>query len=668
MLFGMLGLAATAQAQTCNGSLVVPVAGSSTGLPLNVTEVHVNSACNTGSTPQVSGTITLTVTGGSPSGGTVAPANYTYSWTKNGSAFTAYTSGAALSNLGAGSYQVTVTDNASANTATTTPSSTNTNCSFVLGPILITEPTAIVPVATLTSNFNGFGISCALASTGNSMNGAVSVSATGGTGVYSYSWSSTPVQTSQAATGLAFGTYTATVTDANGCTQTASVDVTKPTNFVQTNSFKEPLCAASNGILTGIQGGTATITPTGGVTAYSYAWSTSPAQTTSTATGLAGGSYTVTATDANSCTLVQSYTLTEPAVLTNAFTVVLHNGAQISCATVAQGVINDGSVTSAAGGGAATVNNGATPNSYSYAWSNSVTTAANSSLTAGTYTVTITDGNGCTMSTLQTLVAPTAITAPGAITNLTCNQTAGNGGATGAVDLSPAGGTGTLTYLWAAGGQTSQDISGLVAATYTVTVTDVNSCTVSNTFIVAQPVPITFTTATQDYNGFGVSCNTAIIQNAQHPTNISNNGRITVGSAAGGNGTFTYSNGGTFQPSAIFSTLTPNTYTVTVKDGNGCTASSTSVITQPTLLTAGTCTAANDLCQLNTGQIKVQAQGGVAPYGVTWTAVGTSCGGSPAGTASQSISTSGGNVTYSSVTGNCTYSFIVTDTNGCTLP
>ena len=667
-IIAVLGLASAVQAQTCTGPLGVTVAGSTTNQPLTATETHVNSACNTGSTPQVSGSIAVTAAGGSPTGGTVAPGNYTYTWTKDGAAFTPSPNGYAPINLGAGSYMVTVTDNASAITATTTPSSTNFNCTKVVGPIVITEPTAIVPVATLTSNYNGFGISCALASTGNASNGVLTSSATGGTGAYTYAWSSSPAQTTAVATGLPFGTYTVTITDANGCSQTTTSSVTKPTNFTQTNSFTQPLCAAANGTLSGTQGGTATIVAAGGVTTYTYAWATAPAagQTTATATGLGGGTYTVTATDANTCTVSTSYTLTEPTPLSNTFTVVLHNGAQISCATAAQGTINDGSITSAAAGGAATVNNGAVANSYSYAWSNSINTAVNATLTAGTYTVTITDGNACTMTALQTLVAPIVIATPGAITGLTCNQTAGNGGATGAVDLSPTGGTGALTYLWAAGGQTTQDISGLIAATYTVTVTDVNNCTQSSTFVVAQPNPITFTTAPSSYNGFGVSCNTGMPTGGT--TNISNNGTITLSGAAGGNGTFTYSVGSAFQTGTLFSTLTPTTYTVTVKDGNNCTATSTQEITQPTMLVAGTCTAANDLCQLNTGQIKVNASGSVAPYNVTWTAVGTACQGTPIGTTAQVITTSGGNVIYSGVTGNCTYDFIVQDANGCRLP
>jgi hypothetical protein len=394
---------------------------------------------------------------------------------------------------------------------------------------------------------------------------------------------------------------------------------------------------------------------------------------------LTAGTYTVTVRDQNLCTTTSVVTVTAPTPIVAGISVTSnHNGTQVSC-TGTQGVVNDGQVTATA--------SGAVP-AYTFALNGGTgqSTGVFGTLIAGNYTVVVTDQNTCSTSTSVTIVPPTPISAPGAVTNLACNQTAGNGGSTGAIDLSPAGGTPAYSYAWIAApapatpqpSATVQDLAALVAGTYTVVVTDLNSCTFSASFTISQPAPIAFGTTPSDYHGFGVSCNVTIPTGGpNHAGNISNNGTIDIHAAGGAVGTtpaggtpvYTYSIGGGFQPSSHFGTLTPTTYTVTVKDANNCTATSTQIITQPTLLQAGTCTAANDLCQLNTGEIKVQASGGVAPYNVLWTPVGTACQGSPSGAApGQSISISGGSITYTGVTGNCTYNFVVSDTNGCTLP
>ena len=366
------------------------------------------------------------------------------------------------------------------------------------------------------------------------------------------------------------------------------------------------------------------------------------------------------------CTTTSIATVTAPTPILAGLSVTSnHNSTQVSC-TTGQGTTNDGAVLATASGAVPVY-------SFSLNGGTAQATGVFGTLSAGGYTVVVTDANSCSTATTVTIVPPTALTAPGAVTDLACNQTSGNGGSTGAIDLSPAGGTPAYSYAWTATAPavpapstTVQDLAALVAGTYNVVVTDLNSCTVSATFTVNQATPITFTTTLLSHNGFGVSCNVAM-PSVSHPTNISNDGRITVNSPTGGNGTFTYSNGGAYQASNVFGTLTPNTYTVTVKDGNNCTATVVETITQPTLLQAGTCTAANDLCQLNAGQIKVEATGGVAPYSVLWTAL-AGCQGTPSGATPQTITPPATSVTYNGVTGNCTYNFVVSDANGCALP
>lgn len=201
-------------------------------------------------------------------------------------------------------------------------------------------------------------------------------------------------------------------------------------------------------------------------------------------------------------------------------------------------------------------------------------------------------------------------------------------------------------------------------------------------------VPLSISNAvTSNYNGFGVSCNLAT-------TGPNNNGQVTA-TVTGGSANFTYSLyqattvGGTAQATSSATTSTTHQfnallgsnagtdYIVSVTDGNGCTANAPASVsmTAPTSLVAGTCKLADDLCQLNAGSVQVQALGGVSPAAVTWTAsavapfTGTP-GGSPAGTPGQSISTVGptpGSVTYTGMSGNSNYNFVVTDANGCVV-
>ena len=109
-----------------------------------------------------------------------------------------------------------------------------------------------------------------------------------------------------------------------------------------------------------------------------------------------------------------------------------------------------------------------------YAWSNGSTTADLTGLGSGTYTVTVTDANGCTATFTTTLTEPNAIVISSVNTQPSCNTA--NGALTGAIDLTASGGTGSLTYAWSSG-QTTADLTGLGSGSYTVTVTDANGCT-----------------------------------------------------------------------------------------------------------------------------------------------------------------------------------------------
>jgi hypothetical protein len=137
-------------------------------------------------------------------------------------------------------------------------------------------------------------------------NGEVTVTTSGGTEDYSYTWSTNPVQNSQSATGLTSGTYWVTVTDAHSCIATSSATVTQP-ELLEANASVIQHVTCYNG-----SDGSVTATVSGGTENYSYAWSTNPVQNTQSATGLTAGTYHVTVTDAHSCTAISSATVTQP--------------------------------------------------------------------------------------------------------------------------------------------------------------------------------------------------------------------------------------------------------------------------------------------------------------------------------------------------------------------
>ncbi|MEL6837618.1 MAG: SprB repeat-containing protein, partial [Bacteroidota bacterium] len=203
---------------------------------------------------------------------------------------------------------------------------------------------------------------------------------------------------------------------------------------------------------------------TGGTPAYTYAWSTGA--TTQDISGLSAGTYTVTVTDGNNCTTVESFTITEPPVLVAS----LDGSEDADCNGAATGSID------------LMVVGGTGP--YTYLWSTGATTQDLTGLNAGTYSVVVTDANGCTDTESFTIGEPTTleINIAGTVTeDADCN-----GATTGSIDLAVSGGTAPYTYAWS-NNATTQDISDLAAGTYTVTVTDANGCTDSASFIIEEP-------------------------------------------------------------------------------------------------------------------------------------------------------------------------------------
>ncbi len=292
--------------------------------------------------------------------------------------------------------------------------------------------------------------------------GSISLSVSGGTPGYTYAWTATSfTATTQNLSSLSAKTYSVTVTDSYSpqCTATTSAIVAQPTGMTITPSITNILC---NGNTTGaisisVSGGTGTIT---------YLWN--DGNTSQNRTSLAAGNYSVTVTDANGCT-ASSGTLA-----------VTQPSAAISITPTVTNVLCNSNSTGAI---SISVSGGTSP--YTYAWTGpssfTATTQNISSRPAGTYSVTVTDASGCTATYTGTITQPTALSLTTAVTNETCPS--GTGSSNGAIDLTVSGGTAAYTYLWV-GGATTQDRTGLAAGTYSVTVTDANSCTASRSVTV----------------------------------------------------------------------------------------------------------------------------------------------------------------------------------------
>jgi gliding motility-associated-like protein len=501
---------------------------------------------------------------------------YSYSWTPSGQ------TGQTATGLSPGTHYFTVMDN---------------SCI----PKAHTDSVVIPPGGgSLTLNMSPFSVSCFGGS-----NGSASVVASGGTAPYTYTWTTVPPQTSATATGLPAGNYTVSVTDLNGCSSEQYVTVTQPTQLTST------IPSSTNVSCFGGSNGTAVAAGSGGTPGYTYSWNTVPVQVGITATGLSATTYTVTVSDLNGCSTTSTVTLTQP-------TALAANGSLITNVSCFGG--NNGSVTVTASGGIP---------GYTYTWSpsggNGVTA---SNLTAGTYTVTVRDLNGCTITSTAVVTQPPVLAANGSlVSNVSCN-----GGANGSVTVTANGGSPGYTYTWSPSGGNGVTASNLTAGTYTVTVRDVNGCTITSTAVVTQPA--------------------ALVANSSTVANVScfggNNGSVSV-SVNGGSPGYTY----TWSPSggngATASSLTAGTYTVTVRDLNGCSITTTAVVTQPTAVAANTTILANVLCNGgNNGSASVTANGGTPGYSYTWT---------PSG---------GNGATANSLTAG-TYTVTVRDLNGCTI-
>lgn len=293
----------------------------------------------------------------------------------------------------------------------------------------------------------------------NPCTGTATANPTGGTPPYTYTWNSVPSQTTQTATGLCPGTYVVNVVDGSCNTGTDTVTITPSAPVTVAAVPTDVLCF-------GGATGSATATPGGGTSPFTYSWSPS-AQTGQTATGLTAGVYTVTITDAAGCTSTDTITVNQPPQLLNAAN---------SLTGVTCGGYTDGTATTAGSGGVGP---------YTYSWNPSSQTSQNASaMAAGTYTVTVTDANGCTATDTVIIATPPPMVLSTTVTDATCNL------ANGSAAVIATNGPGPFQYSWSPAGGIDSLATGIGAGVYTVTVTDANGCTMTATSTIIDNSPV----------------------------------------------------------------------------------------------------------------------------------------------------------------------------------
>jgi hypothetical protein len=413
--------------------------------------------------------------------------------------------------------------------------------------------------------------------------GKIGIAVSGGTTPYTYQWSNGAV--TQDLSNGGGGMQTVTVTDSHGCTATAGVALVAPDPILIT--FAETPISCN-----GRADGALEATVTGGVLPYVYSWPGTKR------TRLVAGIYTLQITDANGIISTQQYDLKQPALLELTATPV---------ATQCDGS-TDGSINTLVSGGTVP---------YIYSWTNT------NNLSAGDYPLSVTDAHGCITAKTITVTSPAAITVGGTITTPTRY-----GSTDGAIITDITGGTIPYSYSWN-NGSTSEDITGLGEADYTLRITDSHGCSGAHIFSVTQPDPLTMNVTMESAvlcKGLSTGVLMARINGGVRPY------------------TYAWSNGAATE---TISGLPVGTYSVNVKDKSGVTASGTYTITEPTLLQLALTATEVSCGGESDGTVHSITNGGVMPYSYSW-------------------NTGAADADLNGVNGGM-YTLHVTDANGCIL-
>ncbi|MBL4753456.1 MAG: hypothetical protein JKY52_07675, partial [Flavobacteriales bacterium] len=502
---------------------------NNTGVPPSVTITSsIDVSCNGGN----DGLATAAVTGGT--------APYTYLWDDLSAQTNPFAAG-----LIAGIYTVSASDAAGCLSSVT---------------VTLNEPSV------LTLTMNSTNTTC-----GN--DGSALVTVTGGTGSYAYLWNDSLAQTMANAVALSTGPYTATVTDANGCTDSAIVAV------LGSSGGTASILSITNVSCTGVCDGSATATISGGTAPYVYLWDDPAMQTNAQATGLCTGSYTATVTDDNGCTTFVSATLNVGVGMTISIT-----SFDASCGNA------DGSLSAGVTGGAA-------PLTYQWDDPGIQTSATASGLAATGYNLLVTDSNGCTANE-STSVSDTGAAV---VTIVSSSDVSCNGGNDGSIQATAAGGAPPLTYLWSdLSAQTTATAVGLTAGVYTVSVTDTNGCTGTTAATISESTPVIINTSVVNLACYAICDGSATAM------------------VSGGTAPYAYlwDDPGA-QTNATATGLCAGTYSIVITDGNACVSNVIVMITSPPMLSLITSTTVAT-CGTLDGSVTATVIGGIAPYGYLW--------------------------------------------------
>jgi uncharacterized delta-60 repeat protein len=392
--------------------------------------------------------------------------------------------------------------------------------------------------------------------------GAVKVLVSGGAAPYSYLWSNG--NTTPNISNLAVGTYTLTVTDSRGCAKSSSITITSSCNLnisaAVVNTACENTCT-----------GAAVLSVSGGNAPYAYFWDNG--RYGEIETNLCAGTYTVSVVDAIGCTAMETITITEP------------QGLSVNLVTTTS------DCKKRSGSATATVSGGTAP--YQYQWTNGSRTNKADSLLAGSYMVTVTDNNGCSMSALAVISDNNApsITSSSIVNNLCYGQSKG------AINITVSGGAGAYQYFWS-NGETTANISGLQTGPYEVRVIGGDSCVAMSSFVVSSPSKIEIAETITKAN-----CGVA-------------NGAASV-AVSGGSGTYAYAWSSGAVTSGI-NAVPAGVYQLTVKDNNNCQRVKSVAIGEqggPQITVTSVIMAT---CNETNGSAFIEVSGGTPGYSYTW--------------------------------------------------
>jgi hypothetical protein len=418
-----------------------------------------------------------------------------------------------------------------------------------------TPPDTTKTCSTLTASISTKNISCFGAN-----NGELRVQVQEGKAPFSYAWSTGA--TDSVLLNTSAGAYAVTVSDADGNVLTLNGTITSPPAITLSETVFNPSCSGSgNGFID--------VTALGGSGSLTYLWNTGA--TTQDISNLNAGLYTLIITDSLGCSKQKSY--------------MLVNNVRITLS----GVITKASCGGTNGGVNVSITGGTAP--YTYAWDNGATTEDLTNVPAGTYRITVTDANGCKGQSAFVVTENNTLRVTFTTISAGCFNEA-----TGAIDVTVAGGTAPYTYSWQHG-PTTEDISGLIGGIYRLTVTDNAGCSLLTPINVPKK---------------SIQVNTQIIQ----PFCLGDStGSIIITPVESGVYTYVWSTGDTTN---TVTQLPIGTYAVTITDASGCSRTLSYNISQPIPVSLSSTTSNNQCGTEGSFAIDLVVTGGKAPYTYQW--------------------------------------------------